>query len=301
MEAKICESKLKDTLEFQINPDVFTWHKFANFLPENSRNDFLWKNEDRRFRIGIYLNDQPGGISWGVINSEDENPDAFIDHLYVSPAFRSHGVGTALLQATLDYVRDRGAEKVQIEHRTDTQEGRKFGQFLDRFGFSPPEFNQLEIEITPAGLKKTRWFHPYTLPSEFEIISWSKISQSDREQLKRADWVPDILNPLKIEKYTDELSVVIKQKNDPVGWVILLDEDGQVTCPTAYIHPKFQPRGRILPVYYYTLSRAIQRGMKLLKYSVPVQFSSHIQFMKKHTKPYAKSFLPIDNRVLKLE
>ncbi len=61
-----------------------------------------------------------------------DGPLAQLEELYVRPALRDRGTGTALLQAALDLVRDRGAGEMHInvdEVDTDTR------RFYERHGF----------------------------------------------------------------------------------------------------------------------------------------------------------------------
>lgn len=274
---------------------VFLRHQFVNCLPENHRDDFLWKSDEKLFRIGAFVEDQPAGVSWGTVDHDESI--LFISHLYVAPNLRNRGAGRALLSTTLECASEMNVERVQIQHRIDTVQGRRFGRFLDHFSFTEPELKHLHVELTVEELQETRWFRPYSLPPDFEIMPWLAVPETERQALDNQEWVPDILNPVKKEEITGELSVGIKHGDRLIGWVLLREEDdGDVHCPTAYIHPRYQPRGRILPAYYHTLSRAIERGMKVLKYTVPAEFPSHVQFMLKHTKPHAETFYPMYKR-----
>lgn len=63
-------------------------------------------------------------------------PVALLDELYVVPAVRGHGLGTALLQAAEEVVRARGGELLEINVDGDDADARRF---YERHGYRNSE------------------------------------------------------------------------------------------------------------------------------------------------------------------
>lgn len=70
-----------------------------------------------------------------------DGPVALLDELYVVPAMRGHGIGSALLEAACSLVRSRGVELLEIQVDGEDRDARRF---YERHGFTclhgqPPE------------------------------------------------------------------------------------------------------------------------------------------------------------------
>ncbi|WP_326968888.1 GNAT family N-acetyltransferase [Arthrobacter sp. CG_A4] len=66
-------------------------------------------------------------------------PVAILDELYVRPELRGHRLGSALLNAALDLVRDRGGSLIEINVDGEDTDARRF---YEAHGFSNTEPNQ---------------------------------------------------------------------------------------------------------------------------------------------------------------
>lgn len=66
-------------------------------------------------------------------------PVAILDELYVSPELRGHRLGSALLDAALDLVRDRGGSLMEINVDGEDTDARRF---YEAHGFTNTEPNQ---------------------------------------------------------------------------------------------------------------------------------------------------------------
>ena len=70
-----------------------------------------------------------------------KGPVAILDELYVRPGLRGHSLGSALLAAASDLVRDRGGELIEINVDGDDRDARRF---YEARGFSNTEPNGTE-------------------------------------------------------------------------------------------------------------------------------------------------------------
>ena len=68
-------------------------------------------------------------------------PVAILDELYVRPELRGHRLGSALLDAALDLVRDRGGSLLEINVDGEDTDARRF---YEARGFSNTEPNQTD-------------------------------------------------------------------------------------------------------------------------------------------------------------
>ena len=68
-------------------------------------------------------------------------PVAILDELYVRPELRGHRLGSALLEAALDLVRDRGGALLEINVDGEDTDARRF---YEAHGFTNTEPNQTD-------------------------------------------------------------------------------------------------------------------------------------------------------------
>ncbi|SIR87377.1 GNAT family N-acetyltransferase [Natronorubrum thiooxidans] len=81
------------------------------------------------------IDDRPVGFASFTVEHGSLELDATRGHLsnlYVDPAFRDHGIGTALLEAVEDALVDRGVEVLLLEVMADNEDARRF---YDRHGY----------------------------------------------------------------------------------------------------------------------------------------------------------------------
>jgi GNAT superfamily N-acetyltransferase len=71
-------------------------------------------------------------------------PVALLDELYVVPALRGCGIGSALLESACQLVRGRGVELMEINVDGEDRDARRF---YERHGFSCVHGSQLEPEL----------------------------------------------------------------------------------------------------------------------------------------------------------
>ncbi|MGM0423877.1 MAG: GNAT family N-acetyltransferase [Thermodesulfobacteriota bacterium] len=260
----------------------------------------LWKhysslNDDQAIRLGCYFEKHPIGVCFA--DKQDEN--ARLSYIYVHILFRRDGVGKGLIQALENYLSQHGLEKLIATYRMDTLSGRGFDQFLDALSFEPPEFESLNLTCSYEELKKCDWFGRFSLNLSFEVLPWSSLAQDTIQKFQEKNWVPANLDPFaSSDPFIDrDISMAILYKENLVGWVLCVsDESGDFHCPTAYIHPKFHKRCRILPVYTSAIERARQKGMQRCSFKIPKQFSDYVKFMKKRTVPHSEEAFELYTR-----
>jgi len=73
-----------------------------------------------------------------------DGPVALLDELYVVPAVRGQGIGSAILESCCDHVRERGVELMEINVDGEDHDARRF---YERHGFSCLHPPQAEPEL----------------------------------------------------------------------------------------------------------------------------------------------------------
>jgi ribosomal protein S18 acetylase RimI-like enzyme len=71
---------------------------------------------------------------------EQDVDRGIVENLYVAPEYRDDGVGTALLEAAEDDLRDRGVDAIALEAMADNEAGR---EFYRANGYQP---HRIEVE-----------------------------------------------------------------------------------------------------------------------------------------------------------
>ena len=121
------------------------WHRaYGDFLDAEAVLDdpgervARWRERVRSDVVTVLVWDQGGRVAGMVCAGASDDEDAPLDHgavraLYVDPPAQGAGVGSALLDATLEHLRDRGFAGVDLWAFADNHHARAF---YERRGFA---------------------------------------------------------------------------------------------------------------------------------------------------------------------
>lgn len=288
-----------DNITVHSSLNLFQRHSFAGLVPASVRQKFIRGDEEdcKHIRSGIEHGGHPVAVAW----LKTRGKKGHVVHCYVSKSYRRRGFGTRMMSVVEERLKAEGVDEVFAEYRRETQKGQQYADFLSTVGFINPELQRVKVRISTPQIKKASWWQPdRDLPRDFEIKSWSDVSEDKRGKLARQNWVPDALNPVQFDDVDGSLSNVLYHRSDVAGWFLMVNEgNGLFSISSAYIAPAHQKRFRLGLLIYATLSNAIKQGMEDLEFVVPGAFPSHIRFNERHTRHLADKFYYICSRMKK--
>lgn len=113
------------------------WVEAPDFVPETIEQFRIGRGSPNWRPEGYYIAEvggEPVGTVNGYVDPYRVEPLGYLDGPGVLPEFRRRGIGTALAARALDYLCERGMERV----RTSTGDWNEAGRaFLERHGFAP--------------------------------------------------------------------------------------------------------------------------------------------------------------------
>lgn len=128
---------------------------------------------------------RPLGLCVGFIPTESGGGEAELLSLYVRPTHRGRGVGTRLLGAMEEVMRQRGCAGVGTVYMTRIPSLAAFEALLQTRGWSQPVRRMSIFKTDTVRLREASWMPLFqTLPRGFEIVRWDTIGAVAREDLR---------------------------------------------------------------------------------------------------------------------
>src|SRR5206468_2416656 len=94
--------------------------------------------------------------------------------LFVAPASRGIGVGTALLSRLLDELAARGVAAVEAVYMTGQPSQPALERILAKCGFPPTQRRMLTVRMRLEDVQRTDWYGRYRLGPEYEMFPWAE-------------------------------------------------------------------------------------------------------------------------------
>lgn len=229
---------------------------------------------------------------------EGQASNAEVLSLFVAPAFRGRGLGTALLDQMGVYLARMGAKKVMGVYMTGQPSQQAIERVLEKAGWSTPEIRQLTLRFTFEEVLRTGWYGKYPLEDGYTVFPWKDLTEAGREALRESQkatgWIKPDLEPWKhdAEGYEPVSSLGIRLHGEIVGWMInhaLDDRVVRFTC--SFIRKDLGRRGKIVPVYTEAVRRLLEKTNFVEgTLTAPVRHRGMANFVLRRCAPLA-SFL----------
>jgi len=213
--------------------------------------------------------------------------------LYVAPQLRNVGVGSALLGALEDEVVRRGFGRLETVYMTGKASIPAFERVLAKRGWDVPVTRTISVRFTVEEIDRLPWINRYRLPQGFAIFPWAELTDADRDALRRSQaagaWIASDLQPWDHDYYgfEPETSLGLRGPDGVVGWVInhaISETTVRFTC--SYIRKDLGRRGRIVPVYSESLTRARHSRFRDCTFVAPVSHPTMVHFVHKWMEPW---------------
>jgi GNAT superfamily N-acetyltransferase len=225
---------------------------------------------------GLLLAEMSGGAS----------PSAEMLSLYVDPARRGQGVGTALVGALEREVGSRGVPVARAVYMTGKPGVAAVERILQKCGWAPPVCRAITVRFTPQEAERTPWFGRITLPAAFETVPWAEIGEDEKAEARasheREPWIREGLEFWRHDAYGyDSLSSLgLRYHGRVVGWVInhrATPDLVRFTC--SFMRMDLSRRGRIMPLYTESIRRLGASGCGMCSFVTPVHYAEMVNFV----------------------
>ncbi len=168
---------------------------------------------------------QPVGL---VLAQRAPEPDPTqVVSLFVSPAFRHQGIGTALMAHLEEALSQQGVRLIFGVYPS----GKDTTPFLERLlaqrGWLPPRPRMYLFQAGRASAQSVlpvSWLKPRELPPEYRFFPWRELKAADRAVIREgveSGRIPSMLSPFNEEATLDpDISTGLRYGPDVYGWMI---------------------------------------------------------------------------------
>jgi GNAT superfamily N-acetyltransferase len=247
--------------------------------------------------LGARVSGEPVGLALAEI-PEGQSAGAEVLSLFVSPPYRSRGLGTALLNAMATWLSQMGVEKALAVFMTGQPGQDVLERVLSKAGWPAPEIRQLTLRFTLEEARRTGWFGKYPLEEGYSVFPWKDLTDEEREGLrasqKATGWIKPDLEPWRndAEAFEPVSSLGIRLNGEIVGWIITHAVNERVvrfTC--SFIRRDLGRRGKIVPAYTEAIRRLSQgTAFQECTLTTPTRHRGMANFVLRRCAPHA-SFL----------
>jgi len=237
--------------------------------------------------LAAWRSDQPIGLVLGDIYEKM----ARILSVSVPLAERRQGIGLALMQAFEAEAQKRGAELIDARHTDRMARLRPWLSLLARSGWNDPEpmMVRLSGKTCWADRDPEEWSKLFVRLERqgFNIIAWAESSDDQKAQVTQENLeAPERLRFDQALLPTPELSLIIRQHDRVVGWILGRDasEPGHVHYPVGYVVPALQRGGWLIGalVLVCRLQSRLRGPDSIASYETTPDNMSMQSFMRRH-------------------
>lgn len=227
-----------------------------------------------------------------------EGDAAEILSVYVHPALRNSGLGTALVSRLCETLEQRGFWRVGAVYMTGRPATAAFERVLAKCGFEAPATRTVTLRFTPEEALATPWFNRFSLPEpDYQIFEWKELGAEERAELEasnaRARWITPGLEFWNHDRHGfDPLSSLgLRYHGAVVGWVLnhrIAEDQVRFTC--SFMRKDLGRRGRIMPLYTASIERLREGGVGTCVFVTPVVHRTMVEFVRRRCAPWASFF-----------
>lgn len=198
--------------------------------------------------LGASFLGQPAGVVVAYINDKTVQ----VMDIYVQPAYRQAGLGTALLAAVTEMGQNSGREKGYTLYRPD-EHTPAFKRILAKGGWQAPTLSHIVFWTTrERDALHLDWVQQYRFEPPYEVVPWPAVTEADLQtiaNLGAEGRYPPALSPLARprEAWDGDTSFVLRYEGNIAGWVCTVREAPlQLLIDILYVYPPRQRLGKML-------------------------------------------------------
>ena len=270
-----------------------SFHQYRSQLP----NIILDKNV---VTIGVSKLGKPVGLV--IANIQPNIQFARIDSIFVLPACRRQGIGTALLSYLEKELFSRGCTEVKIFCPVDKSITFSLNSLLQKLGWFSLHSHKLICKSDPKILIKAPWMNrQYSLPHNMKIFPWTEIRPDELARIKQTQescaWIEEGLNPFQYGEDVEPLnSLGLRYKNQVVGWILTIRvSTSTILYECMFVRQDLQKMCRGIALLVKAIQLQLQAQVPFGIWHVDVDNYPMMRFVKKHMTPYLISVVEVDD------
>lgn len=239
------------------------------------------------------VTNQPVGLVLAEICPDGRSAEVL--SIYVKPAHRQKGVGTALIARLTAELSLRGCVNARLVYTTGQPTTPALERLLQKHNWTSPQPRMLVCKTSLDRIFQAPWMQRSTLPASYQICRWAEVTAAERLDIQQRQascpWIPSDLVPFQHEQNLEPLnSLGLRYQGQVVGWVIthrLAPDTIRYTC--SFVREDLQKMGRIIPLYVNAIRTQHQANIAQGIWTVPFCHTAMIQFVKKRMSSYLNS------------
>jgi GNAT superfamily N-acetyltransferase len=242
------------------------------------------------------------GLALAELPLDAGGPPPELLSLFVSPAARCAGVGTALLAALERELAARGASLLAAVYTAGKESTPAVERVLEKRGWDAPQPRTLSVRFPPQAALASDLFsgrRMEALTGRLELFPWRDLGEEDRRRIRASHetkpWITPALAPWRFEAAGfDPISSVgarlpAARGGDVVGWVINhAVAPGTVRFTCSFLRKDLSRRSRIVPLYHESLRRLAAAGVERATFVTPVIYPNMVRFVFRWLAPIAE-------------
>lgn len=250
-------------------------------------------SDDSLVAIGAACSDQPVGLILAEVWPEEHDEySAEVRSIFVAASHRCSGIGTALLTAMEDELRQRGCRSVILVYPTGKPTTPALERLQQKCQWSPPQPRMLVCQTTPKKMMDAPWMYRHSLPTSFSTFLWSELTKDEKRIIQRQQqaerWYPEALSPFQDEEFIEPLnSLGLRYQEEVVGWMITHRYAPDTIRYTAlFVRQEFHKMGRAIPLLAEAIYLQNSSKIPLGIFVIDLENEPMCRFMRRRMSPY---------------
>lgn len=240
--------------------------------------------------IGASVKEKPIGLVLAEI--QDDRQGAKVLSIFVKPAYRRLGVGTALLKELENQLWQSGCQKVEMVYTNGKESTIALERLLNKLNWITPQPRMLICKSTTEKITSAPWLYKHTLPAELTIFPWIDLTPAQRlriqQQQDRQPWYPKTLTPFNDERHLEPLnSLSLLYKDEVVGWTLNHRiAPNTIRYTSLFVREDLQKLGRAIALLAEAIKRQVNSDIFYGIWTVAVDNRPMVNFVKRRLAPY---------------
>lgn len=229
--------------------------------------------------LGVSANHK-GQMVGLVIAACDDQQQAVVVSLMVSPQWRGQGIGTRLVAYLSQFLHKEGLQQLSVRYQASLQGSSTMCRLLKRLNWSPPQKEFLLLKGQAKELAQINWPERFPLPEGYAIAPWASRYADAAAQL---DAPPELKAAISSQTIVSNVALALLHHNQLVGWVIADRTDQHsVRYSALYVERTHRLRGQSLHLIAAAFRGQHAAKIPIARAAVDSKSAAMLQLTKRH-------------------